>query len=68
MFVGNFCGHCLLTKIETTLMLPDGRELKCNDYESSGTALAKFFLMLLDGVCCVRSERLTDQKCPVLFA
>jgi len=64
MFVGDFRGYCLLVNIKTTLMLPDGSELKCNDYDSTGTALAEFFLMLHDGVCCVRSERRTDQKCP----
>ena len=61
-------GGCMITEIHSTLLLRDGtgqgRVLECN-YLSSGTYSSywEFYMMWIDGVCCVRSWAQDDNKC-----
>ena len=49
-------GSLLLDGIErVSLISSDGIVLGRNDYESSGTGYAQFYVILIDGKCCVGS-------------
>ena len=56
-------GGCLVTKILSTLILQDGSELECKPYLSTGTCYAIFFIMFIDGVCCLRSDSQSTTEC-----
>ena len=60
-------GACLVERIFTTLDIPDIGPLKCAWYQSStGTAYAEFFIIYVDGKCCVVSSH-QDKVCPSLW-
>ena len=49
-------GSLLLDGIErVSLISSDGVVLSCMNYESSGMGYAQFYVILIDGKCCVRS-------------
>ena len=58
---GPYRGGCLLTTVtDVDLLRPDseGGRLKCNPYVSSdGTGYSEFFIILIEGECCIRSSR-----------
>ena len=58
-------GGCLVTAILSTLILNDGtgRVVDCLSYASSGTSYAKFFIMWIDDVCCLRSSAQSTTEC-----
>ena len=60
-------GGCLVTQILANLIVPDGtrtgRVLECAKYLSSGTSYSKFYIMWIDGVCCLRSWAQDSDKC-----
>ena len=65
LWTGPDRGFCLVTHIYATLTRPEdkGRELTCTYCTSSyGTAYSEYFIILVDGRCCVRSshQSLTD--------
>ena len=55
-------GICLITDIVVILVI-DGREHECSDYSSSGTGMASFYIMWIDGECCTRSWKQDADKC-----
>ena len=59
-------GGCLIDYIFATLILHDGSQLKCNYYEGLGTGYSQFYIMFIDGVCCLRSSHQDSDKCPEL--
>ena len=60
---GTYRGGCLVTWIHSNLILHDGNELMCKSYFSSGTSYDTFFIMLIDGICCLRSDHQSNTEC-----
>ena len=56
-------GSCLISAIHSTLILHDGSEMTCKSYSSTGTCYATFFIMLIDGVCCLQSDLQSNTEC-----
>ena len=52
-----------VTQIHTILRLPDGTDRDCFSYHSSGTGIASFYIMWIDGVCCHRSWKQSNTEC-----
>jgi hypothetical protein len=61
----DYRGACMVTKIHSTLII-DGRAHQCWGYSSTGTGLSEFFLMWIDGGCCLRSSEQSNTECPEL--
>ena len=55
---------CLVNWIHSILILDDGSELDCKEYTSHGTGYSDFFIILIDGQCCVRSSHESFTECP----
>ena len=64
MWTGPRRGGCLVEKIYTTLARPGGNLVCDNYYSSVGTTHADYFIILIDGKCCVRSSYQTLTECP----
>ena len=62
---GTYRGGCLVTDIHSTLILNDGtgRVLECASYWSGGTGYSEFFIMWIDGDCCLRSSYQSNTEC-----
>ena len=63
-WTGPYRGGCLINAIYGTLTLHDDSVLKCNFYDGKGTGYSEFYIMLIDGVCCLRSWAQDSDKCP----
>jgi hypothetical protein len=64
-WTADYRGLCLVTEIHSTLII-DGREAQCAGYFSTGTGISEFFLMWIDGECCLRSSEQSNTECPDL--
>ena len=54
--------HCHRRRRHSTLII-DGREEQCSQYFSSGTGISEFYIMWIDGNCCLRSSAQDSDKC-----
>ena len=67
--VGTCRGGCLVTQILANLIIPavttstGFRVVECAKYLSSGTSYTEFYIMWIDGVCCLRSWAQDSDKC-----
>ena len=62
-WTADYRGGCLVTHIHSTLKLNDGSVVECARYWATGTGLSEFFLMWIDGECCLRSRKQSNTRC-----